>query len=278
MSTAHVVPLSFSLAAAFFWGTSDFLGGYASRKVNTFLLTTIAHASGSLFMIALALLHHSVFPARSSIGWAVAAGLSGGAALAVFYRVLGSGHMGLAAPVSAVVAAAIPAAVGMLAQGLPGRIQIEGFLVAGLGIWLVCRTEDGAPPEGMGLAVLAAVGFAGYFLFIDKAGGGSVLWIAACARLTSLALTAVIVLLRRDFTMTGRSAALAVLAGFVDISGSALFLRGAQTGRLDAAVIVSSLYPAFTVLWARLILKEHFTRWQVVGMFAALVAVPMIAG
>ncbi len=69
-----------------------------------------------------------------------------------------------------------------------------------------------------------------------------------------------------------------IVAGILDISGSVLFIRATQTGRLDAAVVISSLYPAMTVLLARLFLKEHFTRWKLVGMFAALLAVPLIAG
>jgi drug/metabolite transporter (DMT)-like permease len=68
-----------------------------------------------------------------------------------------------------------------------------------------------------------------------------------------------------------------VLAGCLDVIGSVLFIRASQTGRLDAAVVLSSLYPAVTVLLARFILREHFTRWKALGMIAALLAVPMIA-
>ena len=68
-----------------------------------------------------------------------------------------------------------------------------------------------------------------------------------------------------------------VIAGCLDITGSVLYIRASQTGRLDVAVVLSSLYPAITVLLARLVLHEHFTRWKALGMFAALAAVPMIA-
>jgi len=64
----------------------------------------------------------------------------------------------------------------------------------------------------------------------------------------------------------------------LDSLGTTLFVRASQTGRLDAAVVISSLYPAVTVLLARLILKEHYAHWKAIGMFAALLAVPMIAG
>jgi drug/metabolite transporter (DMT)-like permease len=273
----HSAALSFSLSTVFCWGTSDFLGGYAARRANAFFLTTIAHASGVLLMVALALLNHSAFPSRASSGWALAAGFSGGAALAIFYRALSIGKMGLTAPIAAVVGAAIPAAVTMMTEGLPARMQIAGFVLAGIGIWLISRSEDGSRPAGIGLAVLAALGFAGFFLCMKQAGEGSALWLAGLARLASLSLTTVIVLLVRNYTVTRPSAILGVFAGFLDVSGSALFLRAAQSGRLDSAVVISSLYPAITVLLARLLLQERITRWQAVGMVAALAAVPMIA-
>jgi len=74
-----------------------------------------------------------------------------------------------------------------------------------------------------------------------------------------------------------RSTAIAIIAGCLDVSGSALFIRASQIGRLDVSVVISSLYPAITVLLARLLLHEHFSRWRTIGMLAALAAVPMIA-
>lgn len=273
-----LIPTSFSLSAVCCWGTSDFLGGYAARRANAFLLTTIAHASGLLLMITLALANHSACPSRSTIAWALAAGLSGGAALAIFYRALAAGRMGLTAPVAAVLAAAIPTAFSMITEGPPGIVPIAGFVLAGIGILLISRTEDNTRAGGIGLAVLAGIGFAGFFLCIKQAGDGSALWISASARLGSLALTGVIVLLSRNFReITPPGVGFGVLAGCLDTAGSALFVRASQTGRLDTAVVLTSLYPVVTVLLARIFLKEQFTRWKALGMAAALLAVPMIA-
>ncbi len=274
----HFASVGFSLAAVLCWGTSDFVGGYGARRANAFLLTTIAHASGALLMVTLALSNHAQFPSRTSVLWALAAGLVGGGALAIFYRALAAGKMGLTAPVSAVLGAAIPTAFGMLTEGLPGGVQIAGFVFAVAGIWLISRSEENdSRPEGLGLAALAGIGFAGFFLCIKQAGSGSALWIAAASRLASFLLTGAIVLLGRNFRITPPNAVLGIVAGCLDVSGSALFIRASQTGRLDAAVVISSLYPVITVLLARLFLKERFTPWKAVGMFAALLAVPMIA-
>jgi drug/metabolite transporter (DMT)-like permease len=276
---AEFVPTSFSLTATLAWGTSDFIGGYAARRANAFLLTTIAHASGLLLMLTLASATRAQFPSERSVLWALAGGVSGGAALALFYRALAAGRMGLTAPVAAVMGAAIPTVFGMITQGMPGAVRIAGFVMAAIGIWLISRTEDDSSPEKIGLAALAGVGFAGFYLFISQAKVGSALWLAVFSRTGALIVTALIVLLQRNFRqITSAGVQLGLLAGCLDISGTVLFVRATQTGRLDSAVVLTSLYPAVTVLLARLILDEHFTRWKAVGMFAALLAVPMIAG
>src|SRR5258707_13405719 len=94
-------PVAFSLTAVCSWGISDFLGGFAARRANAFLLTTVTHAAGFALMLSLALATHSAFPSRLAIAWAVAGGLSGGAALGVFYRALSSGSMSLTATIGA---------------------------------------------------------------------------------------------------------------------------------------------------------------------------------
>jgi uncharacterized membrane protein len=272
------VPTTFSLAAVFAWGTSDFVGGYAARRTNAFLLTAIAHLSGLLLMAGVALASHSPFPSPTAVAWALLAGLSGGGALAIFYRALATGRMGLTAPVAAVLGAAIPTVFGMFREGLPQPAQVVGFAVAATGIWLISRTEDDSPSENIGMAALAGIGFAGFYLCIKQAGDGSAFWIAAVSKVASFTLTGAIVLIgRRTREIDLRGIAFGVLAGCLDVIGTVLFIRASQTGRLDSAVVLSSLYPAVTVLLARLILREHFTRWKALGMVAALLAVPMIA-
>jgi drug/metabolite transporter (DMT)-like permease len=183
-------PAGLSLGAGLFWGTSDFVGGYAVRRTNTFLFTMITHFSGTFLMISLALLHHSAFPSRTTAIWALAAGVVAGASLAIFYHALAAGRMGLTTPVAAVLSAAIPAVIGMMTEGLPGGITVTGFLLAGTGLWLISRPENGVRPEGLGLALLSGIGFAGYFLCIKQAGSGSALWIAGLSRACSFAVTA----------------------------------------------------------------------------------------
>jgi drug/metabolite transporter (DMT)-like permease len=129
------------------------------------------------------------------------------------------------------------------------------------------------------MAVLAGIGFAGFYLCIHRAGNASAMWVAVCSRFASLLVTGTFVLLGRHLRVVPAPVlGLAVVAGILDITGSTVFIRAAQIGRLDDAVVLSSLYPAVTVLLARIFLHEHFSRAHTLGMVAAIVAVPMIAG
>jgi drug/metabolite transporter (DMT)-like permease len=127
------------------------------------------------------------------------------------------------------------------------------------------------------MAALAGVGFAGFYLCVHQA-TGSPIWIAAISRVGSFTATAIAVIATRaPLTLDRPRVLLGMFAGFFDITGSALFIVASQHGRLDEAVVITSLYPAVTVLLARLVLREHFSPWKLIGLLAALAAVPMIA-
>jgi drug/metabolite transporter (DMT)-like permease len=305
-SLTQFAPAAYSVIAVFLWGSADFAGGLGSRRANAFVLTAFSHACAFALMLVIALSQHGAFPDRASIVWALIAGAVGGFSLAVFYGALASGQMGLTAPIAALLGAAIPTMVDIAQEGAPSRWTIAGFVLAILALWLITRPEpageesltgklpgegmSGAEPAdlsgkkdssrrpaGVGLAALAGVGFAGFYLCIHQA-SGSPTWIAAISRIGSFTTTSIAVLVTRaPLTLDRPRATLGMLAGFLDISASALFIFASQHGRLDEAVVITSLYPAMTVLLARLILKEHFSRWKFVGLLAALAAVPMIA-
>ncbi len=275
---AQLPTVAYSLAAVLAWGTSDFLGGYATRRANAFAFTSVVNAGGLILVGSLAAASRAPLPSEHTVAWALAAGVSGGASLAIFYRALSSGRMGVTAPVAAVLSAAIPALVAMITQGLPGKVPMLGFAFAVVGLWLITRAEDGSAPEGIGLAIVAGVGFAGFYLCAHQAGAGSAFWIATLTRSGGLVVTGLIVIAQRTFrNITTAGVLWGVLTGGIDSIGTVLFVLASQSGRLDEAVVLSSLYPAITVLLAHLFLKEHFTRWRLLGLLAALAAVPMIA-
>ena len=280
LTPAHYLPAAYSLTAVGVWGASDFLGGVGARRANAFLFTAIVHVSGMVAVGTFALMTHAPFPENACLVWSLLAGAVGGISLALFYRSLAGGNMGLIAPVAAVLGAAIPTIVTAFAEGFPGYRHVFGFILAGIGVWLISRTEgDAGRPKGLGMAVLAGIGFAGFYLCIHQAGNASALWVATYSRSASLLVTGTFVLFGRHLrAVPAPVLGIAVVAGILDITGSTVFIRAAQIGRLDDAVVLSSLYPVVTVLLARIFLHEHFSRARTIGMVAALAAVPMIAG
>jgi len=286
-SFTEFVPAACAITAVFLWGAADFAGGYGSRRANAFTLTAFSHVCAFVLMFAIALGQHGAFPSRTSVLWALLAGGVGGFSLAIFYRALASGQMGLTAPIAALMGAAIPTLADIAMEGAPRRWTMVGFVLAIVAIWLITRPEsppkglpengESGPPKGVAMAALAGVGFAGFYLCIHQA-SGSPAWIALVSRVGSFTTTAVAVAATRaPLALDRPRAALGMLAGFLDIIASALFIFANQHGRLDEAVVITSLYPAVTVLLARFLLKEHFSRWKFVGLLAALAAVPLIA-
>jgi drug/metabolite transporter (DMT)-like permease len=276
-------PVAYSIAAVFLWGASDFSGGYGVRRANAFVFTAFSHFCAFSLMLLISLGEHAPLPSRASIMWSVLAGLLGGVALALFYRALASGQMGLAAPTAALIGAAIPTLADIALEGAPSRWSIAGFTLAVLAIWLITRPEPQGNndatghPKGVAMAALAGVGFAAFYMCMHQT-TGSPIFVAAIGRIASFVATAVVVIATSaPLALELPSIGIAMLAGFLDISGSALYIYASQRGRLDEAVVITSLYPAITVLLARIVLKEHFSRWKFVGLLAALAAVPMIA-
>ena len=282
-SPTQFAPAAYSLTAVVLWGASDFSGGVASRRANAFVLTAFSHVCALGLMFAVAAGIGGAFPDRASIAWALLAGALGGFSLAIFYGALAAGQMGLTAPIAALLGAAIPTMVDIALEGRPSGWSIAGFALAIFAIWLITRPEaqeqnDGAGrPKGVATAALAGVGFAGFYLCIHQASGAPAT-VAAISRIGSLTATAIAVaVVRPSLAMDRRAVGLGIVAGFFDITASALFIYANQHGRLDEAVVITSLYPAITVLLARVFLKEHFSRWKLIGLLAALAAVPLIS-
>ena len=276
-------PLASSVTAVVLWGASDFAGGLGARRANPFVLTAFSHLCAFALMLPVALAQQETLPDRASILWALLAGGLGGFSLAVFYGALASGRMGLTAPIGALLGAAIPTLVDIALEGSPSRWSVGGFVLAIVAIWLITRPEPQGEndatghPKGVAIAALAGVGFAGFYLCIHQATGAPA-WVAAISRIGSLATTAAaVVATRAPLKLDAPRAVLGMGAGFLDITASALFIYASQRGRLDEAVVITSLYPAVTVLLARLVLREHFSRWKFVGLLAALASVPLIA-
>jgi drug/metabolite transporter (DMT)-like permease len=274
----------FGLAASVCWGSGDFSGGLASRRINASSVVIAGYTVGFVLLLVLALLWREPFPAPLDVLWGGLAGLAGALGMIAFYTALASGKMGIAAPVSAVLTAMLPVLFSALTAGLPGPLRLGGFVLALLAITLISRPDHTTEeqPQRIGLAVLAGLGFGCFFVLISRVSPGATFWPLAVARLASVVSLLAVLLLRRQQTrqlLSGvrRVAPLVLLAGTLDAMGNAFFVLAAHSGRLDVAAVLSSLYPAATVLLAAMALRERVTRMQTVGILLALLAIPLIS-
>lgn len=279
MNPGTITGASLSLGAAAVWGGGDFAGGLATKRANVFRVVAGAHACGLLLMLLLAWVTREPFPPGSSLQWGVIAGISGAFGIAALYKGLAVGRMGVVAPVASVITGILPVLVGIRSEGMPDRLQLAGFGLALASIWLVARPDGEIDSHrGLGLAVLAGLLF-GLFLVAGKqAGHHGVFWPLVAARTASTLLMLIIVSFSPRDSRPLRTALVPILiSGLLDSSANAMFIAATRHGRLDVAAVLSSLYPASTVILARVLLKERLSATQNAGIVGALLSVALIS-
>jgi drug/metabolite transporter (DMT)-like permease len=283
-----------ALAAAALWGGGDFSGGMGVKSAGGSMgaalrVVLLSHAASFIVLAAMAHLRGDVFPHGAALGWGLLAGVAGGLSLVLFYIALSRGAMGASAALSGLLAAAIPAAVSISAEGSPGLMRVAGFIVAGAAIWMIAAGPNAeATPAATGtvwLAVAAGVGFGIYFVALKMAAvTAGVIWPLGVARIGSLSLCSLMLLAtgllkspeKTKIRLTRGAMMWALAAAILDTSGNLLFIAATRIGRLDVAAVLASLYPASTILLAAWMLRERPTRRQGLGMAVAAVAVVMI--
>ncbi len=271
----------FGLASAASWGTGDFAGGLATKKTSAYIVVLISQIIGLILLTGLALLMGEPFPTLRDMLMGAVGGLAGLVGLLALYQGLSRGRMGVVAPIAAVVTTLPPVFVSIWLEGWPGMRPLAGFIVAVVGVWLISRTQDegSIARQDLILAGVAGLGFGSFYIFLDQVSEGAVLWPLVGARLASVLLLAgVVAVLRPRTKPTLQQLPIMALAGLGDTGGNAFFLLAAQAGRLDVAAVLSSLYPATTVILAWLVLRERLQGGQWWGVAAALLAVVLITG
>jgi uncharacterized membrane protein len=278
MLTAELLSAAFSLASAASWGAGDFCGGLAARRAGAFQVVIGSQAVGIVLLAVLAVATGERLPSWTALAICGLAGLAGAIGLLCLYRALAEGRMGIAAPVSGVLSAGVPVIAAAFVDGVPGAVKLAGFGVALLSVWLISRGPGASVrPRDLGLPILAGCGFGLFIILIGRANAGAVFWPLVAARAASLVVLTISAGLGRQPALPGRGDwPLLAASGVLDAGGNTFLVLAAQTGRLDVAAVLSSLYPASTVLLAGSILKEHLSRRQMLGVLAALAAIVLI--
>lgn len=278
------MPALLALLASLLWGTSDFLGGTASRRLPTASVVGVSQLVALLGLVPVALLAGALDEPRAYLLPGIAAGVVGPLALAAFYRALSVGTMGVVAPVAA-LGVVVPVAAGLLGGESPSGLQLAGIAAAVVGVVLASGPElTGGGAKPLVLAALAAVGFGTVFLLLaaGSEGGslGSVVMTLLTMRLTTVLLMTALLLGARRRELGVRRADLPVLVvvGVFDVGANAAFAVASQSDLISVTAVLASLYPVVTVLLARQVHGERLVGPQLPGVVLALLGVVLLAG
>jgi uncharacterized membrane protein len=272
-----LLSIIYGILSAATWGAGDFIGGLASKRTSPYRLLFLAELAGFVPFTALAILLREPMPPAGDMLLGAGSSFIGLGGLLFLYHALASGQMTIAAPVSALFAALIPIIFGFFALGAPSTATLIGFALAFAAVWLISQTDttnwrfsltDLRDP------LLSGCFFGLYFLTLHSATLNAFFWPLAAARFVGFVALGGYALIARQPGLPPRNLwGISIVNGLLDIGGNAFYVLAAQTGRLDIAAVLSALYPASTVLLARIFLKERITWLQTVGVLLAFVAI-----
>jgi drug/metabolite transporter (DMT)-like permease len=269
------------LLSATAWGGSDFAGGWGARRASTLLITASGQIVSLAGLLVICLVLRLALPGTSYLVYAAIGGFEGAIALAVFYRALAMGAMGLTAALTGVMTALVPVAFELFHSGFPSAITLAGLAIGLAAIWMISHSPSKEGAETSRRALLlgasAGVGFGAQLILFKAAAAGGVLWALTSGRIAGVAAILLVVAVAppkapwRGFWLAG------IVSGSLDTIGNLFYMLASQLGRLDVAAVICSMYPAGTILLAGIILREHPTRRQVAGMGLALAAVALLS-
>lgn len=282
-----------ALASAVSWGASDFVGGLVGRRVPG---TSVAFASQVVGLAGLALVAPLAGGSATGpdLAWGAASGLGGAAGVAFLYHGLAVGQMSVVAPLTAVGAATLPVVFGLLTGERPSAAALVGVVLALVAVGVLCAfgpaeaygdegegdrsAGHGLTGAGLGAGLAAGIGFGVFFVCLGRTSDGAGMWPLLAARLVSVGVLAALVLAsRRPLVPGGGTGPAIVLTGVLDVIANATFLLATREGLLSIVSLLASLYPAATVVLARVVLQERLTGAQSAGLAGAAGAVALIA-
>jgi drug/metabolite transporter (DMT)-like permease len=276
------VAIFFGLLTALFFGSGDFFGGISAKRTSLLYVVAFSHLVGLLGALALAPFLADAFT-WSDFAIGAVAGALGGVGVALLYRGLARGPMAVVAPLTAITSAAVPAIWGVAGGETLSAIAWVGVAVAlmAIGLSSIPNTSDGTgvTKAVIGQSLLSGACFGSMFILLDATLDATAPWPIVGARtLTTAVLLTIIFTVKREGLPSIKPAIGTIaLAGLFDTGSNVLFLFATTVGDLSIVAVLSSLYPAATVLLARIWLNERMSRLQLVGLVMALTATALIA-
>jgi drug/metabolite transporter (DMT)-like permease len=270
--------IGLALGASLSWGLADFFGPLKGRTLGALRVLFYVQLGG-LLAIAVIVAIRGEGPADATALLAIPAAISGTLGLYAYYRGIAVGAISIVAPIAG-ISAVIPVAVGIASGDRPSAWQWAGIATSLLGVFLAAREKEGGGrlAAGVGLALLAAIGFGGYFPPMHAAGNADFWWASLIFRATSTSVILAVVAIRRPaLGVPALQVPLLALIGTGDMLGNLLFAAASTSGLVSITSVLASLYPIVTVVMARLVLKERVARSQEAGVVLTLAGVTLIS-
>jgi drug/metabolite transporter (DMT)-like permease len=271
--------LILALGASLAWGFADFFGPLVSRTLGSLRVLFWAQVGG-VVAIGAAVAIRGEGPAGWAVLFAILASFGGMLGLFAYYRGMQRGAMSVVAPIAG-LSAIVPVVFGIATGESPSRAQIAGIAcaLAGVGLASVEHHEGSRRiAAGVGLALLAALGFGFYFPWMHAAGKVDFWWASLVFRTTALLMMAAVVTARRTpLKLRPRDLAIAGAVGIGDTIGNVLFAASSKGGLVSLTSVLASLYPVVTVLLAASVLHERVAPMQRAGIVLTLAGVVLIS-
>jgi drug/metabolite transporter (DMT)-like permease len=268
-----------ALGASLTWGLADFFGPLKGRTYGA-LRVLVYVQLGGLVVISVIVAIRGQGPADSAAFLAVPAAVSGTLGLYAYYRGVAVGAISIVAPIAG-ISAVVPVVVGILSGERPSPWQVGGIACSLVGVFLAAREPGRGGPRiaaGVGLALLAALGFGWYFPPMHAAGNADFWWAVLLFRLTSTAIIlAAVAIVRPPLRVPSVQVPILALIGIGDMLGNLLFAAASTSGLVSVTSVLASLYPIVTVVLARVILHERVARSQEAGIGLTLAGVALIS-
>ena len=275
-----MVPVVLALGASLAWGASDFLAGFKARRLAVLWVLLVSQVTGLVLVGVAAIASGAPLPGAQAALLAAGAGIAELVGFAALYRALAVGRMSVVAPISA-MAALLPIMVGLAAGDAPNGPQALGMTLALAGACLASFEYGGdhrGAATGVGLALVAALGFGAFFVGTDLAADDGALWTVAVNRAAAVAVLAgIVVALRRPAPISRDQIPPLVAVGALDIAANVMFAVALTVGMAAAVSVLGSLYPVATVVLARAVLHEELSGSQRGGVAAALAGIGLVS-
>ncbi|GAA1575878.1 DMT family transporter [Kribbella hippodromi] len=272
--------IGLALASALCFGLSDFAAGLAARRVHSTVVVLVGQLFGVTLVTIIALFVAAPHITPAALGWGALSGIGTGLGAAFLFEAMKTGRFSLVVPLSDVAGVAIPVVIGVaLLHDKLSWWSWAGFAIAGPAIWLMTsgRGPRTGTTAGAGWALLSGAAFALQYVALAHADAAAGLWPLALNRLVAILTVAPIAVRRERLRMRRSTAALAIASGVLGTSAISAFMLASREQALSVAVVLTSLYPAVTVILGIAVLHERLNRRQLIGLACATATVVLVS-